>query len=79
MESVLRYGLPPSFATFVLKPHAKTEGKLRSKLAIAFASYGALGLASRGAGELQVDKFRPLGGSVYRAYAAFLPVLPHGM
>lgn len=39
VESVLRYGLPPSFATFVLKPHAKTEGKLRSKLAIAFASY----------------------------------------
>ena len=36
VESILRYGLPPSFLAGVMKPHAKCEKKLRAVLTNTF-------------------------------------------
>lgn len=40
-ESVLRYGLPPSFQACLVAPHRRCEEKTRKELAKAFGTYGA--------------------------------------
>jgi len=36
VESILRYGLPPSFQAAVIKPHSHTRAKVRAALASQF-------------------------------------------
>ena len=48
MESVLRYGVPPRFAAFVIKPKSSSvERRLRSELADIFKDSASAGNFSR--------------------------------
>ena len=42
VESILRYGLPPNFQGVILKPVARSSGKLRTILATNFGTTGAV-------------------------------------
>lgn len=62
VESILRYGLPPSFMSVVMKPHAKTLGNpkfIRSLLADAFG---------RSQVHWKDDEDAPAGGGVEESY-----------
>lgn len=43
VEAILRYGVPPNFAAFVVKPTGKNQTKLRSVLSDVFSASGLFG------------------------------------
>ena len=63
-ESVLRYGLPPSFQAAIVKPMPRCEEKARKALLSAFGSYGARFWRDDGSGSSALE------GEVY-PYVSF--------
>lgn len=51
VESVLRYGVPPNFAAFVVKPTSKNHNKLRTVLSDVFSASGLFGQSYIGTAE----------------------------
>ena len=43
VEAILRYGVPPNFAAFIVKPTGKNQTKLRSILSDVFSASGLFG------------------------------------
>eukprot|EP00735_Rhodelphis_limneticus_P012354 TRINITY_DN559_c0_g1::TRINITY_DN559_c0_g1_i1::g.10445::m.10445 TRINITY_DN559_c0_g1::TRINITY_DN559_c0_g1_i1::g.10445 ORF type:complete len:386 (+),score=75.61,sp/Q7T385/VTC1A_DANRE/42.97/6e-103,V-ATPase_C/PF03223.10/1.8e-117 TRINITY_DN559_c0_g1_i1:39-1160(+) len=54
VESVLRYGVPPNFQSLIMKPHKKSEDRLRKVLGQMYAHLGGAAFADSGADDIVI-------------------------